>query len=328
MTTSAEGTDPAASVRRVAILCALGSAVAFTVNDVTIKFLADRFPLHEIVLMRAIFALLVTTFAFAPLMGGWRALRTKRPGIQLLRGGCVAVANMAFFMSLAAMSLADATAVLFVAPLVVTVLAIVFLGEKVGPRRWLAVAIGFAGVLLIVRPGAGTFQAAALLTILAACAYASLHILTRVLGPSETAISMAFWVQVVLIVVSLTIGLAFGDGRFAPENPEGLMKSVAFLLNPWVVPSSNEVGLIAIAGVASATGGYLISQAYRLGEASLIAPFEYAALPFAIFWGFLVFGDWPVWLTWFGFALIVGSGWYAARRDARADADPSRPARR
>lgn len=311
------------STPRFAILCAIAASLAFTINDTTVKFLAGDYALHQIVLIRSCVGMVVTVAIFLPMDGGLSALKTKRPLMHLARGLCVVLANMLFFTSLATIKIGEATAILFIAPLTITAMAVVFLGERVGPRRWIAIIIGLAGVMIIVRPGADAFQPAAFLPLLAAFAYATLHILTRKLGVADKAVAMAFYIQLTFIVVCSGIGLAIGDGRYAGGGDP----SIEFLLRAWAMPSPADFAIIALAGVASAVGGYLISQAYRLAEASVIAPFEYVALPMAIAWGLLVFDEWPDMIAWCGIMLIVAAGLYAYAREPVGEAKEALPTR-
>ena len=305
----------------VGVLCALGASTAFSLNDMGIKFLSGDYPLHQVVLVRASVAMIFTMAIFMQLEGGLRNIRTKRPVIHLVRGLCVVVANMTFFAAIAALPLADAVAIFFVAPLLITILSVVILREHVGPRRWVAILVGLAGVMIIVRPGGAGFQIASLLPLFAATAYALLHIMTRRMGITESASTMAFYIQLTFVIVSSGIGLALGDGAYA--NSEATHPSLVFLLRAWVWPPVGDILIMAGLGAASATGGYLISQAYRVSEAGLIAPFEYIALILAVFWGYMIWGELPDPIVWLGIALILGSGIYMAVREARVGAKPS-----
>lgn len=288
----------------VGILCAVGGAVAFSINDVAIKFLSDGYALHQVVLLRSIVGLAVVLALMVPMAGGLEVLRTRKLGVHAIRGMCVVLANMAFFLALAAMPLADAVAIFFVSPLVITAFSVIFLREKVGPWRWAAVVVGLLGVVVVMRPGTAAFQLAALLPLVAAVLYAALHILTRLIGGTERAVTMAFYIQVTFVFVSAAIGLALGDGRFAGGGDP----SLEFLFRAWVWPPMSDLPILILLGVASAMGGLLISQAYRLCEAGLAAPFEYVAMPLAMFWGLVVFGEWPDALGLTGIGLIMGGG--------------------
>ena len=293
------------------IACVVGAAAAFTTQDMMVKWLSGAYPLHQVVFTRAAIALVIILALLVPWEGGYRILRSKRLPLHLLRGFSVVVANMAFFTGLVSLSLAEATAIFFAAPLFITVLSVLILGEAVGPRRWFAVLFGLLGVGIMLRPGSDTFQWAALLPLTAAFAYACLQIMTRKLGFIEKASTMAFYIQVTMLVVSLSVGIAFGDGRFTGSGSAHL----DFLLRAWVWPPVHD-GLIMLAiGVLSAIGGYLISQGYRVSEAALVAPFEYVAIPLAVFWSVLLWSDWPDLRSWIGIALICGAGLYVFYRE-------------
>ncbi len=300
------------SNNKIGIICVATAAVIFSTSDMLLKTLTGDYPLHQVVLFRAIFAMLVILILFMPLEGGYRNLLSTRIPLHLVRGLCVVVANMSFFFGLASMPLADATAIFFFAPLLITALSVPFLGEIVGLRRWVAVLIGFVGVIVTVRPGSDTFQIAAIGPLIAAVAYASMQILTRKLGVTEKASTLAFYIQITFVFVCIVIGIVAGDGRFAKgiEDP-----SLLFLLRAWETPPIEDVGVMALIGIASSFAAYLISQGYRLTEATVAAPFEYVALPISVFWGVVVFGDWPDWVTFCGIFLIVSSGLYAFWRE-------------
>ena len=190
-------------------------------------------------------------------------------------------------------------------------MSIPILGEKVGPRRLAAVLVGLVGVIVVMRPGQGVFQWVALLPVVAALSYASMQMLSRKLGATDRASTMAFYIQVTFITVSLAIGLGIGDGRFAGTDNS----SLDFLLRAWRVPEAKDIWLFVWCGISSGFGGYLLGQAYRLGEAAIVAPFEYVALPLAVAWGYLVWGDLPDRTAFAGMALILGSGLYVLYRE-------------
>ena len=296
----------------IGIFCSVIASVAFTLNDMGIKLLSGDYPLHEVVLIRATVAISITLFVLIPIEGGYSLLKTKHPIMHMVRGACVVFANMTFFLGLAALPLSEATAIFFVSPLIITMFSVLFLSEKVGPRRWVAVFAGLAGAILMLRPGTSSFQLAALLPLCAAFGYAALHILTRKMGMGEKASTMAFYIQLIFIVVSSLIGLLLGHGSYAGSGDP----SLEFLLRQWIVPTPGDFLIMAGVGVASAVGGYFISQAYRLCEAAVLAPFEYLALVLAIIWGITIFGEWPDFIAWTGIALILGGGLFVFWREA------------
>jgi drug/metabolite transporter (DMT)-like permease len=308
-------------VATLGALCALGASLAFSLNDLAIKSLSGGYPLHQITLIRAILALIVTLAVIMPLTGGWRQIRTTRPGLHLIRSGFILASNLAFYAAVAALPLAEATAIFFVSPLLLALFAMAFLGERVGPWRWGAILAGLAGVALVIRPGSAAFAPVALLPLLAAACYAASSTMTRRLGLRESAATLAFYIQFTFLTFSTVVGLTIGDGRL---DLPGHGASLAFLTRAWIVPPMADWPMLALAGVGSAMGGLLISQAYRLCEAALVAPFEYAALPMAILWGFVVFGDFPDAIAWVGIALILAAGLTMVWRETRARAaDPA-----
>ena len=295
----------------VGILCVMGASLSFSTNDLGVKWLSGDYPLHEVILVRASIALIITLAIMVPLEGGFHNLRTKRPIMHLLRGLTVVIANMSFFVALASMPISEVTAIFFVAPLIITAFSVVFLKESVGIWRWSAVLTGLIGVVIILRPGSDAFQTVGLLVLVAATAYASLQIMTRKLGLAEKASTMAFYIQLTFIFVSAIIGLFAGDGSYSGTGDA----SLDFLLRSWVWPTNDDLLIMAGVGFVSACGGYLISQGYRLCEAGTAAPFEYVAMPLAVFWGVTFWDEWPDTLAWVGIAMIIGAGLFTVYRE-------------
>ena len=292
-------------------LSAVIAVFCFSTNDVAIKFISNDYALHLVVLIRSLVGLVVLFILIVPLSGGVKVLYTKRLGLHFLRGLCVVFANITFFLGLAALPLAEGVAIFFISPLLITIFSVIFLKEIVGPRRWAAVTIGLIGVLVILKPGSASFQTASLLPLSAAFGYATLHMLTRYIGKTESAASLSFYIQVTFLVVCLMSGLIIGDGKFSGWSDP----SLEFLFRAWSWPSDDHYLILILIGTTSALGGFFISQAYRMSEAAIVAPFEYIALPIAVFWGVLVFGEWPDKTTFAGIALILGSGLYIIWRE-------------
>ncbi len=304
----------AARTALIAIGCVLTGSLVLSVNDMAMKHLSADYALYQVILIRALVGMTSIMILIGVTGTGYRQLFTLRGRAHMLRVGFVLVSNVTYFLGLAALPLADAVATAFVAPLIVTAMSVVVLGEKVGPRRWAAVAVGLIGVLVMLRPGSGAVRPAALLVLVSACCYASTHMMTRRMKDTESAFALNFYVQIGFLTLSCLMGLALGDGRFAGSpNP-----SWAFLLRAWHWPAPGDWVWFLAVGLSVAVGGLLVSQAYRLAEAALIAPFEYAAMPMAIFWGVVIFGRWPDLTAWVGIALICGAGLYTLWRETRA----------
>ena len=291
--------------------------MSISVNDMLIKQLSGDYALHQMVFTRSTIGIFFSLI-MVQLEGGWRILRTDYPWSQVLRGLLIVFSNLTFFTALAVVPLADATAMFFVAPLLITLLSIPMLGEKVGPMRLGAVAVGFVGVVVMLRPWeSGAARDVPLwvmaLPVLAAFTYAMNQILTRRLGAVTKASALAVYIQLMFIVVSLGFFLVAGDGRYA-EGSENA--SVQFLMRAWTWPETSlDRWLFVGLGLNSAIIGYCISAAYRAADAATVAPFEYTGLPLAVFWGWAIWGELPgPWVA-TGIVLILGSGLFVFARE-------------
>lgn len=293
------------------IFLAIGGAFVLSLNDLAIKALSDAYALHQIILLRAITGMTIVLAVIWYSGTGFAQLRTRRRGAHLFRVSIVMVSNVTYFVGLSLMPLADAVATAFIAPVLVTLMSALILRESVGIRRWAAVVVGLLGVVVMTRPGEGVLQPAAILVLISATCYAGSHIMTRRLRDSESAMTLNFFTQTGFIIVSLSMGAAFGDGRFA-QAPGSTWE---FLFRPWIVPPITDWWAFAATGIAVGVGGLMMSQAYRTTEAALVAPFEYVGMPLAIFWGFAVFGTLPDRTAWLGIALICGAGLYTLWRE-------------
>jgi drug/metabolite transporter (DMT)-like permease len=292
---------------------ALIGVFAFSINDMIIKGLSGGYALHQIILFRSGFAMILMLAFLVPFSGGLSVFRTSRPVMHLWRGILVVLSNFAFFLGLASLPLAEAVAIFFVCPLISTAMSVVFLGEKVGPRRWASVVIGLVGVLIIVRPGSEAFQAASLYPLAAAVCSAGMQNITRRIGGTESATTLAIYIQASFLVTSLAAGLAFGGGQFADQSDP----SLAFMFRGWIWPPVMDWLILCLVGLASASGGYFTARAYRATDVALVSSFEYASLPMALIWGFVIFSEWPGPMEMIGMALILGAGLFLVWREAQ-----------
>lgn len=294
------------------IACVVGSMVLLSLQDTVVKWLGATYPLHQIVLTRA---LITTGLILVALTATGRLgdLRIRRPSLHLARGLLMVLANSMFFCALITMPIAEAVALFFVAPLFITVLSATVLGETVGPRRWVAVVAGFAGVVVMVRPGSGAFTLIALLPVGAAATYAIFQTLTRHIGTTDSLAALSFYVHATFVVAALIMGIAVGDGRFAGSGDP----SIEFLLRAWRMPTGEGALLLVLVGFLITTATLLLTQAYRTTEPATIAPFEYVALPLSALWGYLIFQEVPDAIALLGMVLIVGSGVFIILRTER-----------
>lgn len=299
-----------------AIVLILTGMAAISVNDMLVKVLAGDYPLHQMVFTRACIAL-VMTFVFLWAEGGWHLLKTDRPGLHAFRALLIVVANSLFFAGFVVMPLGVVTALFFVAPLFITLLAIPVLGEVVGRHRLVALLIGFAGVVVMMGPGtdwAEVPRGAMFLPIGAAACYAGMQVMTRKLGATSAASAMAIYIQTAFIATSVVFYFTVGDGRYA-EAVES--ESLRFLLRPWIWPATEDIWKFGTLGAMSSIVAYCLSSAYRIGNAATVASYEYVALPMAIVLGWLVFAERPSSVMIVGAALIAGAGLYVFARERR-----------
>jgi drug/metabolite transporter (DMT)-like permease len=261
----------------------------FSVMDALSKLIAERLDPIEVVWGRY---LVILGLLALPVLRRPTLLLTPQPKLQLLRGVAVLGAALLFIFGLQRLALADATAIGFASPLLVTALSIPLLGEPVGIRRWSAVAAGFAGILLVVRPGSGAIGAAALLPLSSAACWALGIVITRRMGGVDRPLT-----------------------TLAYSTALGFILSGAALPLVWQAPSPRDCAILAALGVLSAAGQYLFIAGPARGAASLLAPFSYSQMIWSTIMGYLVFGAVPSLWTWCGAAVIVGSGLYIAHRE-------------
>ena len=296
------------NVQGIFFLCA--GLFIFSFQDVIIKQLSDSYPVHELVFVRGLVATPLL-LALVHYDSGFHSLRTDQFWQHVGRSLLMFCSYLFYYLSIAAIPITTAVSLFFTAPLFITVMAIPVLGEKVGPRRLLGVAVGFVGVLIMLRPGSSVFEPAALLALLSAFTYSCAQLLARRLGVKDSASMMAFYAAMVFTYLGGAIGIIVHISGFAPADHP----SMDFMLRPWKMPSGLEFAMLLTIGVISAMGFYLLSQAYRVGKANVVAPFEYSAMLWAVILTFLVWGRSPDIYTLAGAVIIVSSGVYVLRRE-------------
>ncbi|HSF96455.1 MAG TPA: DMT family transporter [Thermohalobaculum sp.] len=291
------------------ILFLLLATTLFPLQDVIIKGMSDGYAVHQIVFFRGIFALPLV-LVIVHLDTGLHALKFGPIRMQLFRAAAGFTSYLVYYMALATLGMAETAAITFSTPLFVTLLAVFFLGETIGLHRWLAVTVGLVGVVIAMRPGYGVFEPAALLALGAALSYGVSIILTRRLGNRTNGSSLTLFATCFFTLGGAGLGLAFDGAATESAHP-----SVAFLYRPWIWPAAGDWPLLASLGCISAIGFFSLSQAYRLADASVVTPLEYAYLPWAVLWGYVFFGNLPGLHTWAGLVLIVGAGLYVIYRE-------------
>ncbi|QRM33799.1 DMT family transporter [Microvirga sp. VF16] len=273
------------------IVLMLAALAFFSCSDAASKLMTATLPAVEVAWLRfCVFTLLMLGTAIGT--GQAHALRSKRPILQTLRALGVLGSSIFFIMGLAFLPMAEATAIAFISPMLVTALSIPILGEVVGWRRWSAVMVGLLGVLIVVRPGAGAFDPTAIFPILSAASWAVALVVTRKMSGSDGPL------------ISLTYAAIVG-----------LLVTSALVPFTWVMPGWREVGLGLVTGVASTIAQWLVVLAFQQARASVLAPFSYSQLVWSGLLGYVIFGNVPDQWTLAGASVIIASGLYTAHRE-------------
>ncbi len=274
------------------ILLIVAAVSTFAVLDTIAKYLARTYPVPLIVWARYAMHVLVMLVFIAPRLR-WRLVATERPLLQIFRGIVLVASSLLYFKALAYLPIAEASAITFLAPLLMTAMSAYFLRERVRTSAWIALGAGFVGVLFIVRPGGAVFSPAALLALATALCFATYQLLTRRLAGVDSTLATLF------------IGALGGT------------VVVSFLLPLyWSLPQSPLHALLFVAlGVFGAGGHFVLIRAFEYAPPSVLAPFVYAQLATLLVLGYAVFGDFPDGWSLVGMAIIVLSGaWIAARQ--------------
>ena len=268
------------------------AVATFSLMDAGLKVLSAAYPPLQVAALRSL-ASLPLVLAWIGFSGGFRPLLRVRLGLQLLRGALGIVMLTGFVYGVAHLPLSEAYTIFFVAPLLITALAAPLLHERVGTARWVAIAVGFAGVVIVLRPsGAGVLSTPGLAVLGTAIGYAISAITVRVLGRTDSTQSMVFW------LMGMT---AAGAGLLALPNWRPIQSP------HWLV-----IGGIAVTG---SVGQWAITEAFKHAEASLIAPLEYTALAWGVVLDWLLWSTLPNTRTFMGAAVIIASGIYLIRRE-------------
>jgi drug/metabolite transporter (DMT)-like permease len=290
------------------MLMVLTAVALFAMMDALSKYLTRFYPVALVAWARYAFHLLLVLAVLGPRLG-LALVRTARPAAQLVRGLLLAIASVSFISAVKYLPLAESSAIAFLGPLLVTLMSVLFLKEKVEPARWVAVACGFAGVLVIIRPGSDVFTWTALLPLGNAFAFAAYQVLTRRLAGLESPYTSIFYSGLI-----------------------GTLVFSAMLPYSWVTPQSAwHLALFVATGLLGGLSHLILIKAYDYGPASRLAPFSYTQLVWVAIIGFVVFGDFPDAGSLAGIAILIASGLYTAthqHRTERRSPGSESPARR
>ena len=290
------------------ILSLVAGVFIFSIQDAILKGMSGDHAVTLAIVLRSIVGLpiLLVMVAYA---NGLSSLRTKRWKLLIARGLILLTAYTSYYMAFPALPLAEAVALFFISPIFVTLLASIMLRETVTPKAWAAVIAGFIGVLIILRPGTGLFEPAALLSLFSAASYAFSMVLARKYGADEPTTVMAFYVNAVyLVAAALIAGVFSALGISAFGHP-----SLDFLVRTWEMPGTTDLFLMGLCGVIAAVAMSLLTHAYRMANANLVTVFEYTGMVWVPLWGFLLFSEVPRVTTVIGTLIIIASGFFAVR---------------
>lgn len=287
---------PSDANTRKGILLMLAALLLFTAMDALAKGLVQTYPTAQVIWARfvgQVLLVLVIVNRSLPTIA-----RTRHPGLHVLRSATQMGATGFFFASLAHIGLAEATALADINPILITLGAAVFLGERLGPRRIAGVLAAMVGAMIIIRPGADVFTPAALLPLGCAISYAASALLTRKVGMSESP-----W-------TSMLYGALFGS-----------IVTTALLPGVWHPIAAADLWLFVTVGCLGTAAQICLIRAFSMTEASVLAPFGYAGILLATLWGIVLYDEWPDAFTLLGAGLIVASGLYVWHRETRARRD-------
>ena len=283
----------------------MGSVTLFSMLNLFVKLAAETQSIAEIMFFRNAMALIPVLLMIALHPDGFSLLKTRRPFGHLTRGSIGNFGMILFFWSFSLLPLADATAIQFAMPLMITALSVVLLGERVGPWCWSAVAAGFVGILFIAAPTGNVPWLGTIVALSAAFTGACAQIMVRHLGKTEHALTIVFYFS---FLGTIVCGLA-----------------LPFF---WTPPSAQALFYMVMTGLAGSIAQVLVTKAYAEAPAAFVSPFGYLGILFAAFFGWLIWADIPAWNMWVGTLVIIASGLIILCREARTrpPVEPAIPA--
>lgn len=284
--------DP--NLARRGILLMLLAILLFTAMDAAAKGVVARYPVAQVVWVRFVGQFLIVALLLRTRLPA--TLRTQHPWLHLVRAACQLGATGFFFAALPHIGLAEATALVDLNPILITLGAALFLGERLGPRRIIGVGVAMIGAMIVIRPGLGVFTPAAILPLCAALCYSGNALLTRLLGPQESA-----WTPMLL-------GALFGVAASSLAMP--------FV---WQPIAGQDVPQFVLIGCFGTAAQLCLIRAFSMAEAGAVAPFAYVGVLFATGWGVVLFDEWPDAPTVLGALVIVGAGLYVWHRETAAN---------
>jgi drug/metabolite transporter (DMT)-like permease len=292
---------------------AIFSVAVASAQDAIVKSMAGTYPAYETVLIRCFTALPILLAALLLARGTLSGFRTPLLPWIFLRGLVLCSAYFGFILAIAAMPIANAVAIYFTMPFFVAMLSGRFLGEAVPLHRWIAIAAAFVGVLIMVRPSGDTDVVAVACALYSAIGYAVGQMMGRALSQKADPLVITQAQNLTYLTVSLLLLVLVATSGVHIESN----KSLAFLTRAFVWPTQHDLLIMGGMGVLSAIAAMSFTYAYKLGEASFVAPFEYSAMIWAVSYGLILFQDFPDTWTWVGMAIVVLAGLYMMAQDRK-----------
>lgn len=287
-------TETLRAANRRGVIAMGGGMASFVTNDALVKYVSESLPASQLIFLRGVFATLLL-LAICQAMGATARMASLLERRVVLRALFDSFATVTYLTSLFHLPIANATAINMATPLFITLFAVIAFRERVSASRWVAIATGFTGVLLVVQPSGAAFNAYALLCLAGTLLHASRDLMTRVIDRG---------IPSILITFSTALSVTLLAGLWG-------------LFQPWLPVTWEQLGLLAAASVFLSGGYFLLTVSMRGGEMSLIAPFRYTGLLFALVLGYLVWRDVPNALAWGGIALLVAAGLYILHGERR-----------
>ena len=296
------------------ILFILTGMALFSVQDSLIKYIFEDTALYELYFGRTLTALILLAL-YLKLTSQKLVMKTYYPLLTTVRVICFFFGFSFFYISLTYMSLAMANALFFSSPFFISILAIVFLGEKVGIRRWLAIIVGFLGVYIVLNPNFENFDYTKLAPVACALFYAISMTITKITSDKDSVYSQMFHLYIGAIGISIIFFIFTGKGQFNTFSDPTLQ----FILREWFTNPTYSWPFILIMGLVASLSFYFVFSAYSIASPSVVSLFEYSLIIWAIIIGYLLFNDIPTVRTFIGVALIIGAGVYIYIREKARD---------
>ena len=296
------------------ILFILTGMALFSVQDSLIKYIFEDTALYELYFGRTLTALILLAL-YLKITSQKLVMKTYYPLLTTVRVICFFFGFSFFYISLTYMSLAMANALFFSSPFFISILAIVFLGEKVGIRRWLAIIVGFLGVYIVLNPNFENFDYTKLAPVACALFYAISMTITKITSDKDSVYSQMFHLYIGAIGISIIFFIFTGKGQFNTFSDPTLQ----FILREWFTNPTYSWPFIIIMGLVASLSFYFVFSAYSIASPSVVSLFEYSLIIWAIIIGYLLFNDIPTVRTFIGVALIIGAGVYIYIREKARD---------